>query len=170
MSLWSTRTVGLFTLNTVWPDTAVVPGRIRKVCVYKSGQRSVTSLSSHYWSPQSCCSHFVGSQAHSCAVLAVQSATSLTQSRGSGNTYAQDRGRMTPLCGLTCWPGGRRVLHGIPGTSRGFHRAAKLPEPGLGCQAETSVRTAVPLWLPLTGLKVPHLQANPNPPLLESHC
>lgn len=120
MSLWCTRTVGLFFLNTVWPVPAVFLGLIRKVSVYKNGQRSVTSLSSHYLSPQSCCGHIAGSQAHSCAVLAAQTATSLTQSRGSGNRHAQDQGCKTSWCGMTCWPEGRSVLHGIPWTSTRF--------------------------------------------------
>lgn len=86
--------------------------------------------------------------------------------QGQWGTHAQGRGCKTSLWGLTCWPGGRSVLHGIPGTSTGFSWEAKPPEAGPGCQAETSRRRAVLLWLPLTGLEVPRLQANPHPPLL----
>lgn len=141
-------------------------GRIGKVSACKNGQRSVTSLSSHYWCLQSCCGHVAGSQAPGCAPLPVRTAAFPTPNRGNGNTRAQGRGCKTSLWGLTRWSGGRSVLHGIPGTSTGFSWEAKPPEAGPGCQAETSRRRAVLLWLPLTGLEVPRLQANPHPPLL----
>ena len=169
MARWSTRTVRLFILSTVWPDPAGVLGWIGKLSAYKSGQKGVTSLSSHCWSLQSCCGPVAGSQAHVFAVLAVQPATSPTRSphgRGSGNTHTQVQGCETSLCGLACWRGGRTILHGIPGTFTGFHWEQKSPEPGPGCQAGTFRRPAVPLWLPLTWLKVPYLQANPHPSLL----